>query len=54
MPEIVALLPEFCVMTGLTDRQRENFQLMKAMGEQTRVNPEGNQSKSWSKAMEFK
>ncbi|ENN72042.1 hypothetical protein D910_08708 [Dendroctonus ponderosae] len=39
MPEIVALLPEFCSMTGLTDRQRENFQLMKAMGDHTRVNP---------------
>ncbi|XP_050295935.1 piwi-like protein Siwi [Anthonomus grandis grandis] len=37
MPELVVLVPELCVMTGLTDKQRENFQLMKAMGEHTRV-----------------
>ncbi|CAG9764076.1 unnamed protein product [Ceutorhynchus assimilis] len=37
MPELVVLLPELCIMTGLSDKQRENFQLMKAMGEHTRV-----------------
>ncbi|CAG9761022.1 unnamed protein product [Ceutorhynchus assimilis] len=37
MPELVVLLPELCIMTGLSDKQRESFQLMKAMGEHTRV-----------------
>ncbi|KAL1488051.1 hypothetical protein ABEB36_015421 [Hypothenemus hampei] len=37
MPETVHLIPELCIMTGLTDKQRENFQLMKAMGEHTRI-----------------
>ncbi|XP_066143660.1 piwi-like protein Siwi [Euwallacea fornicatus] len=37
MPELVVLVPELCVMTGLSDRQRENFQLMKSLGEHTRI-----------------
>ncbi|CAH1122690.1 unnamed protein product [Ceutorhynchus assimilis] len=37
MPELVVLLPELCIITGLSDKQRENFQLMKAMGEHTRI-----------------
>lgn len=37
MPELIVLVPELCIMTGLTDKQRENFQLMKAMGEHTRI-----------------
>lgn len=41
MPELVLLVPELCIMTGLTDRQRENFHLMKALGEHTRVGPQG-------------
>ncbi|CAG9764078.1 unnamed protein product [Ceutorhynchus assimilis] len=39
MPDLVVLLPELCIMTGLSDKQRENFQLMRSMGEHTRVNP---------------
>ncbi|CAG9764075.1 unnamed protein product [Ceutorhynchus assimilis] len=38
MPELVVLLPELCIMTGLSDKQRGNLQLMRAMSEHTRVN----------------
>ncbi|CAH0551300.1 unnamed protein product [Brassicogethes aeneus] len=41
MPETVILIPELCKLTGLTDRQRENFQLMKSLGNYTRVAPQG-------------
>jgi aubergine-like protein len=34
------LVPELCNMTGLTDDQRADFNLMKAMGEYTRQDPE--------------
>ncbi|KAF4530651.1 hypothetical protein B566_EDAN004890 [Ephemera danica] len=37
--ETVYLVPELCRMTGLTDRMRENFQLMRALAEHTRVGP---------------
>lgn len=39
MPEIICLVPELCHMTGLTDAQKNNFQLMKALGDHTRVDP---------------
>lgn len=39
MPETVYLIPELCQLTGLTDRQRENLQLMKALADQTRISP---------------
>lgn len=39
MPEIVCLIPELCRMTGLTDAQRQNFQLMRALADHTRVPP---------------
>lgn len=39
MPETVFLIPELCRMTGLTDAQRANFQLMRALAEHTRVAP---------------
>lgn len=39
MPEILCLIPELCRMTGLTDAQRQNFQLMRALSEHTRVAP---------------
>jgi len=35
----VYLIPELCNMTGLSDEQRANFQLMKAMGDYTRQDP---------------
>jgi len=36
----IYLVPELCFMTGLSDEQRANFQLMKAMGDYTRQGPE--------------
>lgn len=41
MPETVLLIPELCQLTGLTDRQRENFHLMRALADHTRVGPQG-------------
>jgi len=35
----VYLVPELCFMTGLSDEQRANFNLMKAMGDYTRQDP---------------
>ncbi|KAF2879557.1 hypothetical protein ILUMI_26606 [Ignelater luminosus] len=39
MAETVYLVPELCRMTGLTDQQRANFSLMKALAEHTRMAP---------------
>ncbi|KAJ8967856.1 hypothetical protein NQ317_018350 [Molorchus minor] len=39
-PKTVLLVPELCQLTGLTDRQRENFQLMRALADHTRVGPQ--------------
>ncbi|XP_026671675.1 piwi-like protein Siwi isoform X2 [Ceratina calcarata] len=39
-PEIIYLVPELCRATGMTDRMRENFQLMRALSEHTRVSPQ--------------
>ncbi|KAB0805015.1 hypothetical protein PPYR_01985 [Photinus pyralis] len=39
MAEMVFLVPELCRMTGLTDSQRANFQLMRALADHTRVGP---------------
>lgn len=36
----IYLIPELCNMTGLSDEQRANFQLMKTMGEYTRQGPD--------------
>ncbi|XP_029341114.1 LOW QUALITY PROTEIN: piwi-like protein Siwi [Acyrthosiphon pisum] len=36
---LVYLVPELCIMTGLTDAMRNNFTLMKDMAIHTRVNP---------------
>ena len=36
----IYLVPELCNMTGLTDEQRANFALMKAMAEYTRQTPD--------------
>jgi len=35
----IFLVPELCFMTGLSEEQRANFQLMKALGEFTRQGP---------------
>merc|ERR1712212_608292 len=35
----IFLIPELCFMTGLSDEQRANFNLMKAMGDYTRQDP---------------
>ncbi|KAF5274802.1 hypothetical protein FQR65_LT00385 [Abscondita terminalis] len=40
MAETIYLVPELCRMTGLTDAQRANFQLMRALAEHTRVGPD--------------
>lgn len=39
MAELIYLVPELCRMTGLTDSQRANFQLMRTLAEYTRVAP---------------
>jgi len=36
----IYLIPELCNMTGLSDEQRANFNLMKTMGEYTRQGPD--------------
>ncbi|XP_076545274.1 piwi-like protein Siwi [Osmia lignaria lignaria] len=38
-PEMVYLVPELCRATGLTDSMRENFHLMRALAEHTRISP---------------
>lgn len=35
----LALVPELCRMTGITDNMRNNFQLMKALANVTHVGP---------------
>ena len=35
----IYLIPELCNMTGLSEEQRANFQLMKALGDYTRQDP---------------
>lgn len=39
MAETIYLVPELCRMTGLTDQQKSNFQLMKSVAEYTRITP---------------
>jgi len=38
--EVIYLVPELCRMTGLSDEMRNNFQLMKAIADRTRTNPQ--------------
>lgn len=38
--DIIILIPELCRPTGLTDTMRNNFQLMRAMADHTRMNPD--------------
>lgn len=44
-PEEFFLIPELCRLTGITDQQRANFHLMKAMSEHTRVDPRNRQER---------
>jgi hypothetical protein len=37
---VIALIPELCHMTGLTDRMRSNFQEMKAVNQVMRSTPQ--------------
>lgn len=37
--DVLLLVPELCNTTGLTDKMRTNFQLMKAIAEYTRMDP---------------
>lgn len=43
--EIVYLIPELCVTTGLTDEMRSNFSTMKAIATHTRLPPDTRESK---------
>lgn len=38
-PETILLVPELCHITGLTDKQRTDFKLMKRLAEHTRLSP---------------
>lgn len=38
--QVIFLVPELCRATGLTDKMRANFQMMKAMAEHTQMDPE--------------
>lgn len=38
--ELMALVPELCQMTGLTDQMRSDFRMMRAMADHTRLNPD--------------
>lgn len=42
-PQEFFLIPELCRLTGITDQMRNNFHLMKAMSEHTRVDPRNRQ-----------
>ena len=37
---VIFLVPELCRATGLTDKMRTNFQMMKAMADHTQMDPE--------------
>ncbi len=37
--QTVVLFPELCSLTGLTDKMKGNFNLMKAMTEKTQLHP---------------
>ena len=43
--DAIYLIPELCVTTGLTDDMRANFNIMKAIGEHTRLPPDVRESK---------
>lgn len=45
LPESVYLVPELCRLTGLTDEMRQNYRLMSALAEHTRVGPSQRMSK---------
>jgi aubergine len=38
--QLLFLVPELCRATGLTDKMRANFQMMKAMAEHTQMDPD--------------
>uniref|UniRef100_A0A2K6G2W7 Piwi like RNA-mediated silencing 4 n=1 Tax=Propithecus coquereli TaxID=379532 RepID=A0A2K6G2W7_PROCO len=43
--QLVHLVPELCFLTGLTDQATSDFQLMKAVAEETRLGPLGRQQR---------
>lgn len=43
--EMILLIPELCNMTGLTDRMKADFRLMKAVAEHTKLGPEPRRKK---------
>ena len=44
---IIKLIPETCIMTGLTDAMRADFKVMKEVGAFTRLNPAQRQVRSF-------
>lgn len=52
---VLFLIPELCNATGLTDKMRSNFQMMRAMADHTQMNPENRRKRllelttRWSK-----
>ncbi|XP_037695951.1 piwi-like protein 4 [Choloepus didactylus] len=44
-PRIAHLIPELCFLTGLTGQATSDFQLMKALAEETRLSPLGRQQR---------
>nr|XP_017199343.2 piwi-like protein 4 [Oryctolagus cuniculus] len=42
---VVHLIPELCFLTGLSDQATSDFQLMKAVAEETRLSPMGRQQR---------
>ncbi|XP_045413056.1 piwi-like protein 4 [Lemur catta] len=43
--QLVHLVPELCFLTGMTDQAASDFQLMKAVAEETRLGPLGRQQR---------
>nr|AZG02837.1 RNA-binding protein PiwiB [Platynereis dumerilii] len=39
LPEVIALIPELCNLTGLSDDMKSNFSVMKDVGSHTRLTP---------------
>lgn len=44
----ILLIPELCLMTGISEEMRSNFSIMKDIGQHTRVNP-GNRTRELEK-----
>ena len=47
MAVTIALIPELCNLTGLTDQMKADFKVMKDVAQFTRVTPTQRQEVSW-------